>query len=40
MSKERPGNDKAGKKSPLKLIKDKRAEKVLKRNMKSTLGEG
>jgi hypothetical protein len=40
MSQEQPGNDKMGKKSPQKLIKDKRAEKVLKRNMKSSMGEG
>ncbi|MDR3653716.1 MAG: hypothetical protein P4L34_12195 [Paludibacter sp.] len=39
MSKGKEGNDKLGKKEPVKNLKEKRAEKALKRKDKSKISE-
>ena len=39
MSKGKEGNDKSGKKEPVKNLKEKRAEKALKRKDKNTIIE-
>jgi hypothetical protein len=39
MSKEKEGKEKSGKKAPLKSAKEKRADKVAKRNDKGKIGE-
>ena len=39
MSKEKEGKEKSGKKEPIKSLKEKRAEKALKRMEKSKVSE-